>query len=117
MPVPPMPVKWTDLISEENIACELNHEDAKPQRFYITKNPENSGLMPIVLAPRRMARLDAIKSLRARPDRHVHRKGRVCAGRTGRRRGRNDQIANCELRIGNAERSFDNADTFIFAGF
>jgi hypothetical protein len=31
--VPPMPVKWTDLISDENIAGKINRQDAKAQSF------------------------------------------------------------------------------------
>jgi hypothetical protein len=33
MAVPPMPVKCTDLISDENMTGSLNNEDAKAQSF------------------------------------------------------------------------------------
>jgi hypothetical protein len=31
--VPPMPVKWTDLISDENMAGKFNRQDARAQSF------------------------------------------------------------------------------------
>jgi hypothetical protein len=34
--VPPMPVKWTDLISDENIAGKFNRQDATAQSFSTT---------------------------------------------------------------------------------
>jgi hypothetical protein len=33
--VPPMPVKWTDLISDENMAGKFNRQDAKAQSFLL----------------------------------------------------------------------------------
>jgi hypothetical protein len=44
MPVPPMPVKWTDLISVENIQKKLNHQDARTQSFSPNRRQFVTGL-------------------------------------------------------------------------
>jgi hypothetical protein len=36
MAVPPMPVKWTDLISDENMSKKFNRQAAKAQSFLLT---------------------------------------------------------------------------------
>jgi len=47
MAVPPIPVKWTDLIADENMGGKFNHQDAKAQSFLKSKmqfNQRNQSL-------------------------------------------------------------------------